>query len=101
MLVFVTYITPKEIFHAFTHHIDTEHIALTEKDGLKISNEHHHCELLKVDQQFTAADVLILPFYFNCPVHYIEAPHSIIHHQFVTGDIASFKQLRAPPFVVA
>jgi hypothetical protein len=50
-VMFMLYIIPKELYHGLTHHTDTEHTA-TEHD-LQISAEHHHCELLKLDQHFS------------------------------------------------
>jgi hypothetical protein len=60
--MFVFYILPKEIVHAFTHHEDTEHASNhCIPDGLlEFSKEHHHCSLLKLDQQFHATDIHIL-----------------------------------------
>ena len=46
-ILFGLYITPKEIFHAFQYHTDSEHQSQT---GLNIESAHHHCALSKVDQ---------------------------------------------------
>lgn len=46
-ILFGLYITPKEIYHAFQSHTDTEH---TTQSGLQIESAHHHCSLLKADQ---------------------------------------------------
>jgi len=47
LIVFCFYITPKDIFHLFTHHDDTEH--LTPKSNEQhFDKEHHHCNLLKI-----------------------------------------------------
>lgn len=46
-IFFGLYITPKEIFHAFQSHTDSEHRT---QSGLHIESTHHHCALSKVDQ---------------------------------------------------
>jgi ABC-type nickel/cobalt efflux system permease component RcnA len=49
LIGFSTYLIPKEVLHAFTHHHDSRH----EKHsgtGLRIESEHHHCSLLQFDQ---------------------------------------------------
>ncbi|MBP9933036.1 MAG: hypothetical protein KBF25_05035 [Chitinophagaceae bacterium] len=49
LIGFSTYLIPKEVLHAFTHHHDSTH----EKHagtGLRIESEHHHCSLLQFDQ---------------------------------------------------
>ena len=53
LIAFSWFSTPKEIIHLFSNHHDTLHVV---DDGvdLHFSAEHHHCELLKVDQHFTA-----------------------------------------------
>lgn len=51
------YITPKEVYHLFSSHHDTKHHSINSSDGLQISSEHHHCELSKIDQQFSAGDI--------------------------------------------
>lgn len=49
LIGFCTYLIPKEVLHAFTHHHDSSH----EKHsgtGLRIESAHHHCSLLQFDQ---------------------------------------------------
>ncbi len=92
------YVTPKEVFHAFTHHVDTEH-TLGQEHGLHISNQHHHCELLKVDQQFTASDIEV-PFYnFEKPhFYFFQQKKSIYITHSLNGNAISYSQ-RGPPSI--
>lgn len=62
MMVFVTYSIPKEFYHIFTDHADTRHEAHSAGE-LEITGLHHHCQLLKADQQLTALefDVFLIP----------------------------------------
>jgi hypothetical protein len=46
-IIFGVYITPKEIFHAFQNHTDSQHQS---QSGLHLESAHHHCFLSKVDQ---------------------------------------------------
>ncbi len=98
--VFVLYSTPKELYHAFTHHTDTVHKLVCSKDGLQISNEHHHCELLKIDQQFSAATIQI-PFYdFSWKQFFFSIALKAMQEKCLHSNVYSCKQLRAPPFFV-
>lgn len=49
LLLFLQYSFPKELYHVFVSHTDTEH-CVEIKNRLNISNEHHHCALIKADQ---------------------------------------------------
>ncbi|HAD34127.1 MAG TPA: hypothetical protein DCF44_06460 [Chitinophagaceae bacterium] len=49
LIGFSTYLIPKEVWHAFTHHHDSTHEKHT-GTGLRIESEHHHCSLLQFDQ---------------------------------------------------
>ena len=99
LIVFCFYITPKEVLHIFTNHHDTEHHSVN-KTGTHFEKQHHHCELLKIDQQFFASSFEI-PFYdfSKLELFFISIQKSINHH-FLSSFIASNKQLRAPPFSV-
>lgn len=87
--------------HAFTHHTDTQHDAHSGLGELQISSPHHHCELLKLDQQFSAFDVSIqamdihevLPVYgcFTSQVIDVRLPQDVL-----TG-----QGLRGPPIAMA
>ncbi len=99
LCVFSLYITPKEILHAFVSHQDTEHHATHLKNQLEISATHHHCELMKMDQQFASNEVSI-PFYdFQKP--------SYFEQKQILGFLCSFRfsenqvcnPLRGPPIV--
>jgi hypothetical protein len=98
LLVFSIYITPKEIYHVFTHHIDTEH-SLELNHGLQISNQHHHCELLKVDQHFTSSDVTI-PFYeFYHTITFYEVKNLCNSLSYILQGSYNTSPLRGPPTV--
>jgi len=86
--------------HALTHHLDTEHHVVNDKDGLAISNPHHHCELLKIDQQFSATDFQI-PFYeFLLHPGFFEISLKSQQEKMLHGNFFACKQLRAPPVFV-
>lgn len=53
--LFLLFIVPTHLLHHFVSHTDTRHICETK--GLHISNAHHHCSLLQIDQ-----DINKLPF---------------------------------------
>lgn len=59
------YITPKEVYHLFSSHHDSKHYSAANNDGLQISVEHHHCELSKIDQQFSASAINFIPHDFS------------------------------------
>lgn len=93
--VFLFYITPKELLHAFTHHTDTQHEPV--KSGLQISNEHHHCELLKLDQQFSAWDVQLPHHNFeNTTPSYPDILGGKANHTFYSKWFSS-QSSRGPP----
>jgi hypothetical protein len=99
LTVFSLYITPKEVFHAFTHHSDTEH-AVTNFDGLHFDTEHHHCELLKLDQQFTAVE-FALPFYeFEHLQQFLDIQKTGLHSSFKSNEDYKYLFLRGPPATV-
>ena len=50
--------------HLFTHHKDTEHVE-SHGHGLHITGEHHHCELLKADQYFSADEYNFFHYDFS------------------------------------
>ncbi len=86
--------------HALTHHLDTEHHVVNDKDGLAISNPHHHCELLKMDQQFAAFDIH-LPWYdFSVRPYFFDLSFISDLKEIVHSNVYSCRQLRAPPVVV-
>lgn len=98
MVVFVTYSIPKEFYHIFSSHTDTQHEAHS-SGVLEITGLHHHCQLLKADQQMTALA-------FEFPV--LIPPAKIAH---TTSKLAVFRilpfsslalsanRLRGPPFL--
>ena len=69
LCIFSLYIIPKEIFHVFVQHTDTEHVATHLKNHLEISTEHHHCELMKADQQFVSSFIPIPYYHFQSPLY--------------------------------
>jgi hypothetical protein len=97
--VFVTYITPKEIFHAFTRHNDTEHRIGHNPNQLEVGSEHHHCELMKLDQQFAASDISIPFFSFNKPIYFATKRNSAIVHCILPNANSAIHPLRGPPSI--
>ena len=65
LLQFAWYTTPKEIWHVLREHTDTEH--RQHQAGLQISAEHHHCALMKADQQFHSLPAFTPAFHFEAP----------------------------------
>ena len=100
LCVFCLYITPKEVMHELTHHLDTEHHVVNDKDGLAISNPHHHCELLKMDQQFAAFDIHLPCYDFLSRPFFCNASFNVDLNEVLFGNVYSCRQLRAPPIVV-
>ena len=95
--MFCLYITPKEVIHTLTHHLDTEHHVVNDKDGLAISNPHHHCELLKMDQQFTSND-FVVPFYdFKRVILYLPKKEFAYFELVILKIANNSNQLRGPP----
>ncbi len=96
LMMFSMYVTPKEVFHAFTHHTDTEHSTLDTK-SLHIDSEHHHCELLKLDQQFTATQI-DLPYYdFEQLPRYLDIQKLASYTSYKSLDDFNCHFLRGPP----
>jgi hypothetical protein len=61
LCLFMVYITPKEVWHLFASHHDTTHTASSHTGyPLTLSAAHHHCELMKADQHFSAHEVSLL-----------------------------------------
>ena len=100
LCVFCLYITPKEVIHTLTHHLDTEHHVVNDKDGLAISNPHHHCELMKMDQQFSAVDMPIPFFGFSSQAVFFDLSSTTLHQEVFNSQVFASKQLRAPPVFV-
>lgn len=99
LCLFLVYIIPKEIFHAFSHHIDTEHVTTSVKNQLQISAEHHHCELMKADQQFVSSIIPIPYYHFQSPFYYALS-HEEVHNQCnTTFDYNVNNPLRGPPSI--
>jgi hypothetical protein len=97
LLTFCFYITPKEVLHVFTHHHDTEHVLV---GGNHFEEQHHHCELLKIDQQFSAHKMDI-PFYdfYVARLFYIIPNFSC--YQFINNENINLPfSLRGPPAFV-
>lgn len=95
--VFLTYITPKEIFHAFTSHNDTEHNITHNPNQLEVGSEHHHCELMKLDQQFASSAISIPYFSFSKPIYFAnQQKHAIVQCILPTANYA-IHPLRGPP----
>lgn len=62
--------------HMFAHHEDTEHVE-SHGHGLHISAEHHHCELLKADQYFSADEYHFFSYDFSPKVlHFFSTQES-------------------------
>ena len=57
LILFSWLVTPKELWHVFTHHEDSRHTDTGHR--LQFTKAHHHCSLLQADQQFIAAGVEI------------------------------------------
>jgi hypothetical protein len=95
--VFFLYITPKEVYHAFTHHNDSSHTTLSDKDGLQISNEHHHCELLKIDQSFSAFNIEIPYHDFELKPAFYVSFNGLLLEENYTHQFSSTHYLRGPP----
>lgn len=72
-LLFGCYITPKELFHVFQHHTDTEHHV---SNGLHIDEAHHHCALQKADQQLVSVEPPIFQAVFLTLVLFPTATNS-------------------------
>lgn len=97
LAVFVLYNIPKEIYHGWTHHNDTTHQRFGIKGKLHLSNQHHHCELLKIDQQFVSTDVHIPVYNFSNHLVYFIRYSLHAYHALLERTLYSAKQLRAPP----
>ena len=49
LLISFLFIVPKELLHELSFHDDTvDHCINNSKDGLTLSNIHHHCDILQV-----------------------------------------------------
>jgi len=99
LTVFCLYVTPKEVFHAFSHHTDTEH-HIVDTQGLHFDSEHHHCELLKLDQQFTAAQIDLPYFDFEQLPQYVDQQKIALLSIFRSNDANLGLFLRGPPATV-
>lgn len=93
------YITPKEVYHLFTSHHDTKHHHITKHDGLRISSEHHHCELSKIDQQFSAGDIKLSYHDFSKLELYFSIVVQNKFNQIALQGIIVERILRGPPVV--
>ncbi len=95
LLSFVWYIVPKEVLHAFVTHTDTVHHSHV---GLYFDSEHHHCELMKIDQEFNADDQI--SFYNILPhVNLFFSNQQIYHYTSHTLNSNLYDQLlRGPPY---
>ncbi len=95
LFIFSFYLIPKEIIHTLVPHKDTIHC---EKSNItQVSEEHIHCELLKIDQHFVS-NAFELPFYDFNKLEVYSLPRSVIFKVFYLSKLAySQKQLRAPP----
>ncbi|MBL7765964.1 MAG: hypothetical protein JNJ58_07730 [Chitinophagaceae bacterium] len=52
--IFLAYATPRDLIHLLAMHHDTKHEHSHQHD-LQIDPEHHHCEILKLEQHFSVA----------------------------------------------
>lgn len=99
LCVFSLYITPKEIYHAFVTHTDTEHTVSHLKNHLEITTEHHHCELMKADQHFVSSDISI-PFYtFQKTIHFAKQKEFVTTQFIHSSYTGTSNPLRGPPAV--
>lgn len=100
MIVFVTYSIPKEFYHIFTNHTDTRHEAHSAGE-LEITGLHHHCQLLKADQQMSALEFELLFVDPAEKLDYFETTLAeLIIQPFSTLTIAA-NRLRGPPVHIA
>jgi hypothetical protein len=97
LCVFCLYITPKEIFHAFVTHTDTEHTTLFADNHLEISAEHHHCDLMKIDQQFASADISVPYYDFQVDSYFAQQNEFIVSHVILASKANACNPLRGPP----
>jgi len=63
LVLFSWFVTPKEVLHAFSHHVDSEHTDTGHR--LQFTKAHHHCALLQADQQFNATGIELPQFLLN------------------------------------
>jgi hypothetical protein len=99
LIVFCFYITPKDVLHLFTHHDDTEHLILNSNEQ-HFEKEHHHCNLLKVDQRYSAPTFEI-PFLNFIQKHYFLLNQKFGYYSFVNNENVNLSfSLRGPPFFV-
>ncbi len=99
LCVFSLYITPKEIYHAFVTHSDSEHTISHAKNHLEITAEHHHCELMKADQHFISSDILIPYYSFQKIVHSAKQKEFVTIQHFYSSYTDTGNPLRGPPAV--
>ena len=97
LVVFCFYITPKEVLHLFTQHEDTEHSIA---NGCHFEEQHHHCDLLKIDQHFSAPSFEIPFFDFFVKNEFFINSLIIFNKEIISLFCCSSKQLRAPPVFV-
>ena len=99
LFIFCVFITPKEVIHAFANHTDTEHSHTHLHHQLEISSAHHHCELMKADQQFASFDIEIPYYSFEQSCTFFVKNTSSFNTSTLKEKKYSHKQLRAPPLV--
>jgi len=97
LCIFILYIIPKEIYHGFMHHHDTVHVHLNVKNGLQIDKEHHHCELLKYEQEQQFISYSLLCFTAKSIGIYFSKTISTYSTPFLPANNASITALRGPP----
>lgn len=98
MLAFVTYSIPKEFYHIFSDHTDTKHEAHSAGE-LEISGLHHHCQLLKADQQMTALEFDVLFIGPAANIDYVNVTLAEITVQSLSSLAIAANRLRGPPAV--
>ncbi len=97
LVAFCFYITPKEVLHFFTEHEDTEHSIA---NGCHFEEQHHHCDLLKIDQQFSAPSFEI-PFFDFIQDQFFLINTKFELYSFVNNENVNLSfSLRGPPVFV-
>lgn len=97
LVSFCFYITPKEVLHVFTHHHDTEHLLV---NGSHFEEQHHHCELLKIDQAFSAPNVEFPFFDFFENQHFLVDTKYQLYSFIKNENVNLAFLLRGPPVFV-
>lgn len=96
-LLFGWYSTPKEIWHIFQHHVDTEHHAT---EGLNIGSAHHHCSLLKVDQSLNTLEPPVFLHFIDKSITLFVKRNWTIYGTSPLGSLLEVKKSRGPPAMV-